>query len=53
MPHTPLLVVLFDHHTLGLNGRWQLFLGVSHLIYVVVASCVGERWTVKLRYFTA
>jgi len=28
-------------------------LGVSHLIYVVVASCVGERWTVQPRYFTA
>lgn len=29
------------------------FLGVSHLIYVVVAGCVGERWTVQPRYFTA
>jgi hypothetical protein len=28
-------------------------LGVSHLIYVVVAGCVGERWTVQPRYFTA
>ena len=27
--------------------------GVSHLIYVVVAGCVGERWTVQPRYFTA
>jgi hypothetical protein len=29
------------------------FKGVSHLIYVVVAGCVGERWTVQPRYFTA
>jgi class 3 adenylate cyclase len=29
------------------------FSGVSHLIYVVVAGCVGERWTVQPRYFTA
>jgi hypothetical protein len=27
--------------------------GVSHLIYVVVAGCAGERWTVQPRYFTA
>jgi hypothetical protein len=27
--------------------------GVSHLIYVVVAGCVGKRWTVQPRYFTA
>jgi hypothetical protein len=30
-----------------------IFEGVSHLIYVVVAGCVGERWTVQPRYFTA
>jgi hypothetical protein len=29
------------------------FLSVSHLIYVVVAGCGGERWTVQPRYFTA
>jgi type IV pilus assembly protein PilW len=35
------------------NVAVQGFEGVSHLIYVVVAGCVGERWTVQPRYFTA
>jgi hypothetical protein len=40
------------------DEMWQAYRvdkkgGVSHLIYVVVAGCVGERWTVQPRYFTA
>jgi hypothetical protein len=56
------VIKTIDPHTRSFwEDEWEsfgkkekaFFSGVSHLIYVVVAGCVGERWTVQPRYFTA